>query len=151
MHERQGCEPRANRMPHGASPAGFRPDMIMPCYGMAETTLIVTGGPKGQPQVSWFSASGLNDRQVKPLAADDDDVRALVACGEVLPGERLEIVDEAGAADAERHRPPVPAGGGGEYRCGQPEAGRDRRRACGELPDRCTHAYPPRRTCLPRA
>ncbi|QDV14161.1 Putative fatty-acid--CoA ligase fadD21 [Rosistilla oblonga] len=73
--------------------AGFRRDAFLPCYGMAETTLIVTGGPKGQPVVSHFSADGLNNLQVKQVTADDDDARALVGCGEVIPGERVEIVD----------------------------------------------------------
>lgn len=72
---------------------GFRRDAFLPCYGMAETTLIVTGGPKGQPTISYFSADGLNNLQVKQVDAEDRDARALVACGEVIPGERVEIVD----------------------------------------------------------
>ena len=84
---------------------GFRRESFFPCYGMAETTLIVTGGPKGLPTVTNFSASKLNEMEVeevgsgktpaKPVSEvpSTSDVRPLVACGRVFAGERLEVVD----------------------------------------------------------
>ncbi|MEZ6092247.1 MAG: aminotransferase class I/II-fold pyridoxal phosphate-dependent enzyme [Pirellulaceae bacterium] len=75
------------------APVGFRREAFLPCYGMAETTLIVTGGPKHQPTVAHFNADELNSLRVRPVDADDDAARALVACGEVLPEERIVIVE----------------------------------------------------------
>ncbi|NKZ09104.1 fatty acyl-AMP ligase [Actinomadura latina] len=41
-------------------PVGFRPEMWMPCYGMAETTLLITGAPMGGgPVVRDFDADAL--------------------------------------------------------------------------------------------
>lgn len=34
------------------APAGFRPETFFPCYGMAETTLLVSGTPLGRPAVT---------------------------------------------------------------------------------------------------
>ena len=74
--------------------AGFRGAAFLPCYGMAETTLIVTGGPQGEPPVmASFDAPALDAREVMPCPADAPQARELVASGQVLPGERLLIVD----------------------------------------------------------
>lgn len=73
---------------------GFNPAAFLPCYGMAETTLIVTGGPQADPPViNSFDARGLDQRQVVSCEASDPNARELVASGQVLPGERLLIVD----------------------------------------------------------
>ena len=45
------CGPiRCARFTERFAPYGFRPETHYPCYGMAETTLIVTGSYKGRPQ-----------------------------------------------------------------------------------------------------
>jgi 8-amino-7-oxononanoate synthase/acyl carrier protein len=73
---------------------GFNPSAFLPCYGMAETTLIVTGGPQADPPViTSFDAQALDRREVVPCAATDPSARELVASGRVLPGETLLIVD----------------------------------------------------------
>ncbi|WP_283433082.1 aminotransferase class I/II-fold pyridoxal phosphate-dependent enzyme [Neorhodopirellula lusitana] len=77
---------------------GFRPSSHLPCYGMAETTLIITGGPKEtRPVLKQFDGSELDKKKVVPLdaksAADASSARELTGCGRVLPGERIEIVD----------------------------------------------------------
>ncbi|WP_341716418.1 LLM class flavin-dependent oxidoreductase [Micromonospora sp. FIMYZ51] len=58
---------------------GFRPEAFHPCYGLAEATLIVTGGsPKSGPV----------------LRQPDDPAREpIVGCGRPAPGQRLAIVD----------------------------------------------------------
>lgn len=50
---------------------GFSHQCHLPCYGMAETTLIVTGGPvHPRPILTRFDASSLDERTVQPAATD---------------------------------------------------------------------------------
>jgi acyl-CoA synthetase (AMP-forming)/AMP-acid ligase II len=58
------------------APCGFRPETFYPCYGLAEATLFVTGGPKGR---------GPSLRNI--------DGRTLVGCGRTWPGQDVRIVD----------------------------------------------------------
>ncbi|EMI40296.1 aminotransferase class I/II-fold pyridoxal phosphate-dependent enzyme [Rhodopirellula sp. SWK7] len=80
------------------SKLGFRATSHLPCYGMAETTLIVTGGPKDngadmkRPVLTAFDGPSLDNKTVR-APVDPDSARELVGCGRVLPGERIEIVD----------------------------------------------------------
>jgi acyl-CoA synthetase (AMP-forming)/AMP-acid ligase II len=76
------------------SPAGFRREALYPCYGMAETTLIVTGGKKSEPPVfRCFDGKALDEHRVLRVEADHPEARRLVGCGKVLPGQELRIVD----------------------------------------------------------
>jgi 8-amino-7-oxononanoate synthase/acyl carrier protein len=75
-------------------PYGFRPESHYPCYGMAETTLIVTGSYMGRPKIiRSFDSRALDARQVVPVSADDAAARQLVGCGHILPEEEVRIVD----------------------------------------------------------
>lgn len=76
------------------SAVGFREDSFYPCYGMAETTLIVTGAVgRNKPYFCTFDGQELDDRRVKPASPDDPNARELVGCGVVLPGQEVAIVD----------------------------------------------------------
>ena len=93
-----GAEPiRANTLEAFArrfEKFGFRRSSFLPCYGMAETTLLVTGGPKdSRPVITTFDGSGLDEKDVRPVGADDPSARRAVGCGRVLPDERVVIVD----------------------------------------------------------
>jgi acyl-CoA synthetase (AMP-forming)/AMP-acid ligase II/7-keto-8-aminopelargonate synthetase-like enzyme len=73
---------------------GFRPENFFPCYGMAETTLIVTGSCKSDaPIIRSFDGEALDEHRV--VAADPEELnsRRLVGCGHVLPDEEVLIVD----------------------------------------------------------
>jgi acyl-CoA synthetase (AMP-forming)/AMP-acid ligase II/acyl carrier protein len=72
---------------------GFRREAFHPTYGLAESTLIVTGGHShGRgPKVCRFSAAGLSRGDVVPDPAAGS--RALVGCGSLLDGAELAIVD----------------------------------------------------------
>lgn len=73
---------------------GFQYAAHLPCYGMAETTLIVTGGPAKLPPIVYsFDARALDARKVKRTEPNDPDSRDLVGCGQLLPDERVLIVD----------------------------------------------------------
>ena len=75
-------------------PYGFRPEAFYPCYGMAETTLIVTGGYKQRlPLVRHFDGRQLDAKRVVPVEAGRPNARALVGCGRVLPDELVRIVE----------------------------------------------------------
>ncbi len=76
------------------APVGFRREAFFPCYGMAETTLIVTGSVKSEsPRVDTFDGPQLDDHRVIPCAAGAEGARQLVSCGRVLPDEEVWIVD----------------------------------------------------------
>jgi len=74
-------------------PYGFAPEAHYPAYGLAEATLIVTGGQLGrQPVTLHVDADALRRDQVRFTDAAGDG-KALVSCGEPLPGHELAIVD----------------------------------------------------------
>ncbi len=76
------------------APFGFRRGAFLPCYGMAETTLIVTGGPaETRPVITCFDGSRLEEKCVRPVECEADSARRLVGCGAVLEGETVLIVD----------------------------------------------------------
>jgi 8-amino-7-oxononanoate synthase/acyl carrier protein len=76
------------------APYKFRPETHYPCYGMAETTLIVTGSYMGRPKIiRTFDGRALDAKQVVPVKADQEGARELVGCGHVLPSETVRIVD----------------------------------------------------------
>jgi 8-amino-7-oxononanoate synthase/acyl carrier protein len=93
-----GAEPvRADtlaRFTERFGPYGFKPGTFYPCYGMAETTLIVTGSHKGKPPVvHTFDGRQLDARRVVPVDSKHPQARSLVGCGRVLPDEEVKIVD----------------------------------------------------------
>ena len=75
--------------------AGFAPTSFRPCYGMAETTLIVSGeGPLGS-QVLRVDAEALAEGRATP--SDAPDATPLVHCGPILGDYELAIVDGTGS------------------------------------------------------
>jgi 8-amino-7-oxononanoate synthase/acyl carrier protein len=76
------------------APYGFKRSANLPCYGMAETTLIVTGGPaETRPVVTSFDRTSLDEKIVRPVPTDNESSRQLVGTGAVLPEETVIIVD----------------------------------------------------------
>jgi amino acid adenylation domain-containing protein/non-ribosomal peptide synthase protein (TIGR01720 family) len=67
-------------------PCGFRREAFYPCYGLAEATLIVTGGRKASLPVS---------KRMEATEPSESDTKSklMVGCGNELPGERVIIVD----------------------------------------------------------
>lgn len=88
-------------------PCGFRPETMAPAYGLAETTLLGTGNPRGTlPRIVSFQTNCL-ERGKASSAGPGDSVRELVGCGYAPPGHRLVIVDP-------EHCTPLPDGEIGE-------------------------------------
>jgi acyl-CoA synthetase (AMP-forming)/AMP-acid ligase II len=89
------------------APCGFRREAFYPCYGLAEGTLIVTGGvPRKAPVVRDFDRERLDEGQAATLDVTVPR-RRLVGSGRVLDGQRLAIVDP-------RSHEPLEAGRVGE-------------------------------------
>ncbi len=75
-------------------PVGFRRETFFPCYGMAETTLIVTGAYMEKiPKVGRFDGKALDEHRVVSVPAGHENERLLVGCGRVLPDEEVVIVE----------------------------------------------------------
>lgn len=73
---------------------GFRSKAFYPCYGLAEATLMVSGGKRGDPwAVRRVDRAALEQGRVRSLAAKDPRARAVVDCGRSLPGESILIAD----------------------------------------------------------
>jgi acyl-CoA synthetase (AMP-forming)/AMP-acid ligase II/acyl carrier protein len=73
---------------------GFRYETFYPCYGLAEATLIVSGGDKAaEPVIRTFDSHELADNHVVPVA--DGQGRAIVGCGISVDRQDIAIVDPA--------------------------------------------------------
>jgi 8-amino-7-oxononanoate synthase/acyl carrier protein len=93
-----GAEPvRAdvlNRFTRKFAPFGFEQKTHYPCYGMAETTLLVTGSDrKSDPVIRRFVRSELDQRRVVPATRPSRTDRHLVSSGTPVPGTEVLIVD----------------------------------------------------------
>ena len=74
------------------APCGFRREAFYPCYGMAEATLMVSGGDKtSAPTVKTVCKSELERDRAVEIAAGDADARSLVGCGRTLPNQTIAI------------------------------------------------------------
>lgn len=76
------------------APYGFRYETFYPCYGLAEATLIVSGGDKAAtPIIKHFDSHELADNRVVPAAAGEG--RSIVGCGVSVDRQEIAIVDPA--------------------------------------------------------
>ena len=72
--------------------SGFRREAFYPCYGMAEATLIISGGDKFSPPVeTTIGASELEKNQIV-LVSQTEKTKTLVGCGQTLPDQQIKIV-----------------------------------------------------------
>lgn len=74
------------------APYGFRKETFLPCYGLAEATLLVTGCKKeDSPTVLSVNVSKLGQNQIELDTSANGKI--LVSSGHTIPGEKLLIVD----------------------------------------------------------
>ncbi len=93
-----GAEPirgaTIERFVEAFGPRGFRREAFYPCYGLAEATLIVSGGFKSAPPViRSFDAEALEKHQVAEALPEEEGTRELVGCGGNLLDQQITIVD----------------------------------------------------------
>lgn len=75
-------------------PYGFRRKAFYPCYGLAESTLMVTGGKRfSGPTLYHVEKTALEKNQVRAAAENASDAVPLIGCGGSLVDHRLVIVD----------------------------------------------------------
>jgi len=75
-------------------PCGFRREAFYPCYGLAEATLIVSGGyAAATPVVRHFDAAALARGQVIDAEPDVESSRPLVGCGRSLRDQEIVIAN----------------------------------------------------------
>ena len=73
---------------------GFHARALYPCYGMAEATLLISGGEPGAGSRLWpVDRDALQQHRVVPAPSTAARRQQLVGCGKVLVGERIAIVD----------------------------------------------------------
>ncbi|MCC5651651.1 fatty acyl-AMP ligase [Nostoc sp. XA013] len=93
-----GAEPvRAETLEQFAStfaPCGFRKEAFYPCYGMAETTLIVTGGEKtALPITCNVEKAALEQNRIVKEHKAKEDTQTIVGCGQSPSDQKVIIVD----------------------------------------------------------
>lgn len=72
----------------------FREESFHPCYGMAETTLLVSGGLKAAaPIIRQVSRVALETNRVIETSVKQEDSWALVGCGQSWLDQKILIVD----------------------------------------------------------
>jgi acyl-CoA synthetase (AMP-forming)/AMP-acid ligase II len=75
------------------APCGFQKSAFYPCYGMAETTLIISGGDKATtPPVLNVDAMALEQHQVVIARKPQDTDRQIVGCGQTQLNQQVLIV-----------------------------------------------------------
>ncbi len=76
------------------APCGFLREAFLPCYGLAEATLMVAGGPGVNPLVTQnFMNSELEQNRVFIAPRANDNTRTLVSCGQIMPEQKILIVN----------------------------------------------------------
>lgn len=73
---------------------GFKEEAFYPCYGMAETTLFVTGGVHTDPPMVYsVKKSVLEQNQVVTTTEKSEDTKQIVGCGQVWLDDKVKIAD----------------------------------------------------------
>lgn len=83
------------------APYGFAPEAIRPAYGMAEATVLISCGRRGEPLVTRHLDRGaLGAHRIVPAAGRDAHV--IVSCGRPVDGTDAAVVDPHRATRAAR-------------------------------------------------
>jgi len=93
-----GAEPvhaaTLQRFADAFAPAGFRPEASLPVYGLAEATLLVSGGSDSAlPVVHHIDLAALREDRVVDAEPEHQSAVALIGCGRPRGGQQVVIVD----------------------------------------------------------
>ena len=73
---------------------GFRREAFYPCFGMAETTLFITGGRKSEPPIiKYVDAKQLEENRAVEVSPEHSNSRSIVGCGQPSLGDEVIIVN----------------------------------------------------------
>ncbi|RAY12319.1 AMP-dependent synthetase [Actinomadura craniellae] len=102
-----GAEPvfpaTVERFAERFAPRGYDPAALVPCYGLAEATLFVSGKAAGAPvRTMWLDRPALEKGVVRDAEPGGEDAVEIVSCGAVAAGHEVAIADP----DARRRVPP---------------------------------------------
>ncbi|MET4042508.1 fatty acyl-AMP ligase [Bradyrhizobium sp. RT6a] len=75
------------------APHGFDPRAMYPAYGMAEATLLISGGRRGGGHVTRTVSRTALQAHAAEAPSIAEDTQIAVGCGRALTGERIAIVD----------------------------------------------------------
>ncbi|VEP17434.1 Acyl-CoA synthetase (AMP-forming)/AMP-acid ligase II [Hyella patelloides LEGE 07179] len=76
------------------APYGFRESAFYPCYGMAEATLIISGGVKqSKPLTKIVDSKQLEQNKIAISETETPNTRILVSCGHSLPDQTVTIIN----------------------------------------------------------
>jgi fatty-acyl-CoA synthase len=86
------------------APAKFKPESLIPAYGMAEATLAITFAHHGQGMhADRVDAAGMAIHEARPAADDGGEgAQEIVSCGVPFPGHQVSILGDDGRALPER-------------------------------------------------
>jgi acyl-CoA synthetase (AMP-forming)/AMP-acid ligase II/1-acyl-sn-glycerol-3-phosphate acyltransferase len=84
------------------APFGFKGEVLNPCYGLAENTLVATGHRRGEPlRTVVVSRAALQANEVREPSGDGD-LATLVGNGRPFPGMAVRVVAAGGGDLGER-------------------------------------------------
>ncbi len=91
-----GAEPinheTLNQFTETFAPYGFDPSAFYPCYGMAEATLIISGGSGNNAVITKsVQRKALEENKIVPSDASDANPHTLVSCGRSLFDQKIAI------------------------------------------------------------
>ena len=72
---------------------GFRPGTFHPCYGLAEATLLVSGGSLRDEMFRTIEVAALEQNRIVDARAQQQNVRTLAGSGHILQGTKVVIAD----------------------------------------------------------
>jgi len=76
------------------APCGFHREAFLPCYGLAEATLMVVGGPKARsPVMKNLVKAGLEKNKVLVSLERSKDTKTVVSCGQNMGKQKIRTVD----------------------------------------------------------
>lgn len=82
------------RFSHIFANCGFKKSAFYPCYGMAETTLFITGGLKTEkPVIKYVDSASLAENKVVEVAPNALGSKAIVSCGKTWLDTEVTIVN----------------------------------------------------------
>ena len=104
-----GSEPvrsaTVNRFTEAFADSGFKKSAFYPCYGLAESTLFVSGGEHdAEPIHQTFSKKGLQHNLVQRVDENDIEAVTLVSSGKSMADHQLLIVNPETECPCESHQ-----------------------------------------------